>query len=648
MVTQNDSPRWYKLGLGAVLVVAGFLDFFQLGTNGYGNLYYAAGVKSMLDSWSNFYFVSFDPAGFVSIDKPPLGLWTQALSAKVLGFSPFSLLLPQAICGLLSTLLLAHLVRKFSGPLAGLLAALLLTITPIWVVTSRNITMDTQLMFVCLLSTWAIAAAIDKGKFSNLLLCGLCVGLGFNIKMLEAYLMLPAFILLYWFSARITWKMRLAHLLCFTLVVLVISSAWMISVDLTSASLRPFVGSSGTNSETHLALYYNGVNRVLNARIPPSSVLAKIHLLPAFFFNAYEAGNPGLWRLVTYPLSAQIGLLLPLTLLGLASVQWDKPALWPLNKQQQGIVLWGAWLLTLVVFFSSSSLLHSYYTVTLAPALCALAGIGIATTVQGDAQRKWLTSLVLVSTAVVQLLQLKPFLELDYWFLCIVGMGTIFVVSSVIIIWRRFLSARMKTRIVLTLFALLLIIPCTWSIIPVLQNRNVPFPFAGPTPDEAKLQQLVEEYNQQLAEPDIHLVRYLLSHSKQKKFLVATFDATTAAPLILETNRPVMALGGYDGRDTIITFQQLQSLFRQGSVRYVLLPKPPEQARISPTLRTYLENVYSVAGVVGLADSTPTIHHISTICTQVPPEVWDNNFAPLHSTSLRNSDIFDLYDCAAS
>src|ERR1700726_663074 len=113
------------------------MNFFQLGQNGFANLYYASAIRSMLNSWHNFFFVAFDPGGFVSIDKPPLGFWLQTLSAKIFGFTPFSIFLPQALCGVLAVLLLYGLVRRHFGVVAGLVASLALAVSPITVVTNR-------------------------------------------------------------------------------------------------------------------------------------------------------------------------------------------------------------------------------------------------------------------------------------------------------------------------------------------------------------------------------------------------------------------------------------------------------------------------------------------------------------------------------
>jgi len=189
---------WHYLALTGVMLLAIFFHFFRLDQEGFGNLYYAAAVKSMLTSWHNFFFVSFDPGGFVTVDKPPLGLWIQAASAWLFGFTGWSLLLPQALAGVLSVLLLYHLVQRVFGPATGLLAALMLALTPIFVAANRNNTMDSQLLFTSLLAAWAITLAAERGQLRWLLVSFFLVGVGFNIKMLQAYLVLPAFICFIW------------------------------------------------------------------------------------------------------------------------------------------------------------------------------------------------------------------------------------------------------------------------------------------------------------------------------------------------------------------------------------------------------------------------------------------------------------------
>src|ERR1700730_344513 len=203
--THTPVPLWERVALVAMLLISAFFNIFQLDQQGYGNLYYAAAVKSMIQNWHNFFFVSFDPGGFVTVDKPPLGLWIQAASAKIFGFSGLSVLLPEAIAGVLSVALLYFLVRRIFGPAAGLIASLTLALTPISVVTNRNNTSDSLLVLTLLLATWCVSLAAEKGRLRWLLLTALIVGLGFNIKMLQAYLVVPAFGLVYLLRAPLRW-----------------------------------------------------------------------------------------------------------------------------------------------------------------------------------------------------------------------------------------------------------------------------------------------------------------------------------------------------------------------------------------------------------------------------------------------------------
>lgn len=153
-----------RRALALILLLAAFANFFELQRNGYANLYYAVAIRSMLENWHNFFFVSYDPGGFVSVDKPPLGFWIQVASAKLLGFSGFSILLPEALAGIATVCVLYLVVRRIFGTGAGLLAALFLAITPISVVTNRNNTIDSLLVLTVLLGAYAMTRAVERGS----------------------------------------------------------------------------------------------------------------------------------------------------------------------------------------------------------------------------------------------------------------------------------------------------------------------------------------------------------------------------------------------------------------------------------------------------------------------------------------------------
>src|SRR5438132_2103170 len=155
----------------------------------------------------------------------------QAISAKIFGFSGMALLLPEALAGVASVALLYFLVRRIFGTLAGFLAAVALAINPIAVAVERSNNTDTWLMFTLLLAAWAITLATERGRFRLLALSMVLVGVAFNIKMLEAWIVLPAFFLLYLVAAPLNWKKRLLHLALATVIVLSVSLSWAVAVD---------------------------------------------------------------------------------------------------------------------------------------------------------------------------------------------------------------------------------------------------------------------------------------------------------------------------------------------------------------------------------------------------------------------------------
>ncbi|HEY2719184.1 MAG TPA: glycosyltransferase family 39 protein, partial [Solirubrobacteraceae bacterium] len=255
-------PGLHHLALLGVLTLSAVLNVHRLSQNGYGNIFYSAGVKSMLRSWHNFFFVSFDPGGLITIDKPPLGLWLQALSAKLFGFTPLSLLLPEAIAGVLSVALLYLILARRLGDWAGVAGALALAIFPSFVAISRTNNVDALLILLMILACEAALRACERGRWGALLCSGALVGLAFNTKTLAAFLIVPGIALAFLLCAPGSVRRRLGQLLAAGLVLALVSCAWMAVVELTPASQRPFVGSSTDNTEIGLTFSYNGFGRV--------------------------------------------------------------------------------------------------------------------------------------------------------------------------------------------------------------------------------------------------------------------------------------------------------------------------------------------------------------------------------------------------
>jgi|CZKG01.1.fsa_nt_gi 4-amino-4-deoxy-L-arabinose transferase-like glycosyltransferase len=262
-------------GLVAVVALSAVLNTNRLSQNGWANIFYSAGDQSMLRSLHNFLFVSFDPGGLISVDKPPLALWLQTASAKVFGFTPLSLLLPEAIAGVLAVGALYLILARRLGALAAFAGALAMAVFPSFVAVSRENGVDALLILLLVLACGAGLRASETGRWRTLIWCGVLVGLAFNTKTLAAFLVVPGITLGYLVCAPGSLRRRAAQLLVAALAMVVVSGAWLAFVDLTPASKRPYVGSSTNNSELGLTFEYNGFGRVEGQAGGPNSVVVK-------------------------------------------------------------------------------------------------------------------------------------------------------------------------------------------------------------------------------------------------------------------------------------------------------------------------------------------------------------------------------------
>jgi 4-amino-4-deoxy-L-arabinose transferase-like glycosyltransferase len=346
-------PR--HLALAGVLALSAVLNTHRLSQNGYANIYYSAGVKSMLRSLHNFFFVSFDPGGLITVDKPPLGLWVQAASAKLFGFSPLSLLLPEAIMGVLAVAVLYYLLARRFGWVAGIASALALAVFPSFVAVSRDSGVDPLMILLMLLACGAAVRASETGRWRTLIWCGVLVGLAFNTKTLAAYLVVPGIALAYLVCAPGSLLRRGAQLVVAGVVLLAVSFSWMAAVELTPASQRPFVGSSTNNTELGLTFEYNGFGRVQGqvggpGRIPRSGgAVARYHLAESprqrAFLRAAKAGQPAAVK----ALSTAIARATPHSHRAKEPVSFPGPT-GPLRLFGRGLGDQGGWIVPLAFF----------------------------------------------------------------------------------------------------------------------------------------------------------------------------------------------------------------------------------------------------------------------------------------------------------
>ncbi len=253
----------YDYWLIAILILAAFLYAWNIWEAGEANNFYTAAIVSMTKSFKNFWYASFDPAGFITVDKPPVALWFMTISAKIFGVHGWSVVLPSILFGIGSVYLIYNLVSKRFGRIPARISALIMTLTPIVVADSRTNNMDATLVFFLLLSVWFVQKAVLKKQQRYLWIGFALIGFSFNIKMLQAFMILPALYLYYWLAAETNWKKKLAHLSIATVFLAVFTLLWPLSVDMTNSSKRPYEGGSETNSALELAFGYNGTQRLL-------------------------------------------------------------------------------------------------------------------------------------------------------------------------------------------------------------------------------------------------------------------------------------------------------------------------------------------------------------------------------------------------
>jgi 4-amino-4-deoxy-L-arabinose transferase-like glycosyltransferase len=369
---RDTDPAWVRPALVGLLVATAVLYLWGLGSSGWANSFYSAAVQAGSTSWKAFLFGSFDSSNFITVDKPPAALWVMDLSARLFGVNAWSILVPQALEGVAAVgLLYATVRRHFSAP-AGLIAGLVLATTPVATLMFRFNNPDALLVLLLVAAAYAVTRALESTSTRWLMVAGALVGFGFITKMLQAFLVVPGFGLVYLGYAQTTVRRRVAQLLAAGAALVVAAGSWVAVVMLTPASMRPYVGGSTNDSILQLAFGYNGLGRLTGNET--GSV------------GGGGRGGTGMWgatgitRLFGSDMGGQISWLIP------AALALGAAALWALRRtprfdgRRPQVLLWGSWLLvTGLVFSFGKGIIHPYYTVALAPAVGALVGIGAVT-----------------------------------------------------------------------------------------------------------------------------------------------------------------------------------------------------------------------------------------------------------------------------
>ncbi len=612
-------PRWARPGLIALLLGTGALYLWGLSANGYGNDFYAAAAQAGSTSWKALFFGSLDAGNSITVDKPPASLWVMGLSVRLFGLNSWALLVPQALMGVGTVALVAAAVRRTVGrPGPALLAGAVLALTPVAVLMFRFDNPDALLVGLLTGAGYALVRALASPRALRwMVLVGALVGLAFLTKMLQAFLVLPGFALVYLLLAGTDLRRRVGHLLAAGAALVVAGGWWVAIVQLWPAGSRPYIGGSTTNSILELTLGYNGISRLSGGESGP------------------QTGTPGLLRLVGADLGGQVSWLLPAALVALvAGLVWTarRPRT---DRVRAGLAVWGGWLLvTALVFSLMEGTFHGYYTVALAPAIAALVGIGAGLAWErrsSPAASAVLAGTVLVTTvwSVVLLSRSADFLPWLRWVVLVAGL---LAAVGLVVIGRvgagRGLGQGLgwgpgfRRGVVALAVLAALAGPAAYSVQTAATAHSGSIPTAGPTvsgqtsgfgggatggraiggqagpqagaQDGAPVGMPGDGQRPGVATGDpagtadggvsaagagaaggstatsSEVVALLEQDAESYTWVAATIGSHTSAPYQLATGDPVMAVGGFNGGDDSPTLAQFQALVAAGQVHYFL------------------------------------------------------------------------------
>ena len=540
--------------------------------------FYDAAVRSMSLSWHNFFFGAFEPSGSVSIDKPPVDLWLQVLSVKLLGFSSTTLKLPEVFAGIASVPLLHAVVRRVWSVPAGLAAALAMAVLPVEVITSRSDTMDAVMMALIVLALLFVVHAVQGGRSVWLLAGAAVLGLAFNVKLLESLVALPGIAVLVYLGMPGRWPRRVLAVALAGLVYVVVALSWLTATLIAPAHDRPWAIGSTNGSAWNAAFVFNGTERLGGKSAEPTGTVYEPGHHYATATQSERDHIPILPASATR-LLARVGPLSGerLGLEALLALLLGVPALlWGLGREHDPLVEeneeeppeavearvrvrraaaagLGLWMLTGIVLFSHMARLHPRYVEAFTPAVAAMLGIGVAWAAGRGGRERLAVLGVGLLVSVYYSERLLYGTPLTWW---VALAGALCAIALAVL--ARVPGSSSRAGIALagataaTLVAVLAV-PLKADVT-AIETHVTDAGYVGALPSEE--QTLVSSY--------------LRSHQRGARYEVAAESATQIGSLIVKDARPVLVLTTYAGR-VFTPVPKLMALIAQRQVRYAFL-----------------------------------------------------------------------------
>jgi len=562
----GSAPRWVRPALLVLLVATAVLYLWALGSSGWANSYYAAAAQAGTQDLKAWLFGSLDAGNAITVDKPPAAMWVMGLSGRLFGFSAFTMLLPQALMGVASVGLLYATVRRWSGPAAGLIAGVVLALTPVASLMFRFNNPDALLVLLLIVAAYCTVRATETASTRWIALAGCAVGFAFLTKMLQAFLVAPGLALVFLVAAPVGLWQRIGKLLVGA-AAMVVSGGWFIAlVSLWPAGSRPYIAGSTDNSLLQLALGYNGIERITGNEGRPGGGPGEHGGMNLFF-----GGSPGIGRLFGPSMGVEASWLLPAALIGLLAGLWLTRRTARTAPVRAGLLLWGGWLLvTGVVFSFMGGTVHPYYTVELAPAIAAVVGISVCELWRG---RQYVTPRIVLAvmaaaTGVWAYVLLDRTPDWTPWLRWVVLAGSI-VAASVIAVGLHKLG-RLTAAVTIAAALLGLAAPAAFALYNVTHPHGGPGTMSGPArPGGESGGGPGGSGGWPFAEPDNPALEHLVE-SAGNRWAAASVGSFTVSSLELKTGASLMAIGGFTGSDNSPTLAQFKQYVSDGQVGYFI------------------------------------------------------------------------------
>ncbi len=583
--------------LAGLLVLAAVLNLWALSQNGDANEYYSAAVRAMSTDWHAFLYGSFDSAGLMTVDKPPLALWVQALSVRVFGFHPLSMLVPQALMGVATVALVYDLVRRRFGRIGGFVGGLALALTPVSVAIARHNNPDALLVLCVVAALWCTVRALEDGRTRWLVLAGVAVGLGFEAKMAAALLVVPAIAAAYLWVAPRGRATAVAQLLGGGAAMVIVGGAWAALVALTPEASRPWVSGTSDNSILSLIFGYNGLGRLGGQAGGPQGMGG----------GGVFGGDAGVLRLLNASLGGQAGWLL-----GFAAVAGVAVLVASRLRRADARTGWliavgGAFLTTAVAFSSAQGIFHPYYVSALAPFTAALVGAGAAQLGGLGRTARLLAPAAVVAGMVTELAVARALpgeLELIVPVMaaaCVLAAATLAIADT----------ARLRRAALGVALAALLLAPASWSFQTLGHATSGTFPAGGPaTAGFAGGPGGGGPGGGGMFGGDTSALTAAAAYVAANgggTIAVSSQSGAASAVLSAGSDVDVAAIGGFSGRESEVSTAWLAERVASGEIDYVLVDSSggmPQDGRTgaSEVMSAVEATCTPVAGVDGLYD----------------------------------------------